>query len=143
MTENKTLYRLPKSGKIFGVCAGLAEYFGMDVVLMRVIFVVLGFITGGVMVLAYIVLAIVMPSSEHTGKKEEAFSEKMEILGQDLRDNRGINRVRNYFGISLLFLGVWLLLGQFFPEWASFRWEIVWPVVLILTGVLIITKGKK
>ena len=37
------LYRIPRSGKVFGVCAGLADYFGFDVTVTRVI-VVLGFL---------------------------------------------------------------------------------------------------
>ncbi|PSU71833.1 envelope stress response membrane protein PspC [Photobacterium phosphoreum] len=33
----KTLYRDPKNGKLGGVCAGLAEYFGVEIWLMRIL----------------------------------------------------------------------------------------------------------
>jgi phage shock protein PspC (stress-responsive transcriptional regulator) len=147
-TAVKTLERLPRQGKIFGVCAGLADYFGVDVTSMRVIFVVLAFATGGAMVILYIVLAIVMPvASETDGARSSSgadvtVGDKVQKLGKELQDNRGMSRVRNYLGIGLLVFGIWLLLGQFFPEWASFRWEIVWPAVLILSGLFIITKRK-
>ena len=36
------LYRNPRRGMIFGVCAGLAEYFGFDVTVTRVIVAVGG-----------------------------------------------------------------------------------------------------
>jgi phage shock protein PspC (stress-responsive transcriptional regulator) len=62
--EARTLYTLPKEGKLSGVCAGLAAYFGMDVTVMRLIFVVLLFITQGFMILVYIVLAIAMPEAK-------------------------------------------------------------------------------
>ena len=63
MATKKTLYRLPKQGKIAGVCAGLADYFDMDVTLMRVLFVVAAFVTGGFGLLLYIILAIILPVS--------------------------------------------------------------------------------
>lgn len=141
--ENRTLYRLPREAKILGVCAGLADYFGMDVTLMRIVFVILAFLTGGGMVILYFVLALIMPSADRpVASKNEPLGAKVENLGKELRDNRGINRMRNYFGVGLVVLGIWLLLGQFFPEWAAFRWDVVWPVVLILTGLFVISKRR-
>ncbi|NRB25695.1 PspC domain-containing protein, partial [Shewanella sp.] len=29
-TRERTLYRLPQSGKIAGVCSGIADYFGFE-----------------------------------------------------------------------------------------------------------------
>lgn len=34
---HKTLYRDPVNGKLGGVCAGLAEYFGMETWLVRIL----------------------------------------------------------------------------------------------------------
>ncbi len=34
---SKTLYRDPKKGKLGGVCAGLAEYFGVEIWLVRIL----------------------------------------------------------------------------------------------------------
>jgi phage shock protein C len=56
------LSRAMQDAKIAGVCAGFARYFGLDVTLMRVIWVVLTLCPlplGGV--IAYIVAWIVMP----------------------------------------------------------------------------------
>jgi phage shock protein PspC (stress-responsive transcriptional regulator) len=47
--------------KIFGVCSGLANYFDTDPTIMRVLFVV-AFFGFGMGLLAYIIMAIVMPS---------------------------------------------------------------------------------
>jgi len=143
----RPLYRLPKQGKIAGVCAGLADYFDFDVTLMRVIFVVGIFITGGAAVLLYIILAIVLPVSNSTiGSakaqivNDEKVSDKFERLGRDLQSNGSINKMRNYLGAGLVLFGVWLLLSQLFPQWGIFRWEFVAPTILIIVGILVIIK---
>ncbi len=46
--------------KIFGVCSGLANYFDIDPTIMRLLFVV-AFLGFGVGLLAYIVMALIMP----------------------------------------------------------------------------------
>jgi len=50
-----------KNDMIAGVCAGIAKYFEIDVVLVRVAFVFLTFFTGFTALL-YIILAIVAPN---------------------------------------------------------------------------------
>lgn len=150
MTDvKKSLYRLPKQGQIFGVCAGLADYFNIDVTLMRVIFVIMAFATGGAVVILYIILAIILPTPNGNGaqkksqsQSEDTVSERFQELGQELHDNKVITKTRNYLGIGLLVLGVWLLLGQIFPEWFELRWDFVWPILIILAGLLIIVRSS-
>lgn len=48
---------------IAGVCAGLAEYFGLDVTMVRVLYVVLSVVTAFSGTLVYLVLWILMPRS--------------------------------------------------------------------------------
>jgi phage shock protein C len=54
---NKRLYLDKERAKISGVCAGVADYFGWDPALVRVIWVVLTFIQAPVMIGAYILMA--------------------------------------------------------------------------------------
>jgi len=63
MTAEKRLVRSKKDQMIAGVAGGLAEYFDIDVVLVRVAFVALALL-GGPGVLLYIILWIVMPEGE-------------------------------------------------------------------------------
>lgn len=61
------LYRIPNKGKICGVCAGIAEYFGFETWVVRVIAVSLLIFVNGGMVIAYFVacwLLDVKPGSE-------------------------------------------------------------------------------
>ena len=61
MDTHKKLYRMPQGEMIAGVCNGLAAYFDVDVTLVRVVFVVLLFISHGAMILGYFILMLVMP----------------------------------------------------------------------------------
>jgi phage shock protein C len=57
-----TLSRRDK--KIAGVCAGLAHYLGIDVTLMRVIWLVLIFIPPGIGLVGYLLAWLVMPHED-------------------------------------------------------------------------------
>ncbi|HLA98251.1 MAG TPA: PspC domain-containing protein [Anaerolineales bacterium] len=59
-TEYKRLYRSTKERMIAGVCGGLAEYFGIDPTLVRLLFV-LAALAGGPGLLAYLIMLIVVP----------------------------------------------------------------------------------
>lgn len=58
---NKKLYK-SRDKKISGICAGLAEYFDVDVTLVRLIAVLLLFLDGFGL-LAYIIAEIVIPEA--------------------------------------------------------------------------------
>lgn len=67
MSEKK-LVRIGEGRIIAGVCTGLGAYFGVDPVLVRVIFValtLLGFVISGV--LLYAILWAIMPMEETAG----------------------------------------------------------------------------
>ncbi|RPA65485.1 PspC domain-containing protein [Aerococcus agrisoli] len=56
----KTLTKSNSNIMVDGVCAGIAEYFDIDPTIIRVLFVVIS-ISGGAGILAYIILALIMP----------------------------------------------------------------------------------
>jgi phage shock protein C len=58
---SKTLVRTRDGRIVAGVCSGLAEYFGIDANLIRVIVAVLTVFTGGVGALAYLAAWVVIP----------------------------------------------------------------------------------
>lgn len=55
----KRLYRSRTDKKIAGVCGGLGEYFGIDPVIVRIVFVVLIFM--GVGILLYLISWLIIP----------------------------------------------------------------------------------
>ena len=50
--------------KIAGVCGGLAEYFGMDASIVRIIWLLATIFTAFAGVLIYIILILVMPAQK-------------------------------------------------------------------------------
>jgi phage shock protein PspC (stress-responsive transcriptional regulator) len=65
MSATKRLYRSRDQGKIAGVCAGFAEYFDVDVTLIRALWLVFSVVPGAIIggVLAYILAWLVMPEA--------------------------------------------------------------------------------
>ena len=63
----RPLLRSRDDRMIWGVAGGLAEHLNIDATLVRIAFVV-GTIIGGVVLLAYLVLAVALPEDDGTGK---------------------------------------------------------------------------
>ncbi len=61
----KRLYRSTTDKKIFGVCGGLAEYFNIDPVIIRVVWAVFALFYG-MGLLLYLIMAFVLPKDTET-----------------------------------------------------------------------------
>ena len=59
--KDKKLYKSNTDKTLDGVCAGIAEYFGIDSTVIRLAWVLFS-LCGGSGILAYIICAIVIPS---------------------------------------------------------------------------------
>jgi phage shock protein C len=55
-------YRDKRNGKLFGICAGIADYTGFDVSLIRVCFLAAMFMSGGGVLPFYFIAAMVTPT---------------------------------------------------------------------------------
>jgi phage shock protein C len=53
-----------KNRSLFGVCGGLAQYFGIDVSVVRILFVIGFFFTGSMLLWIYLLLALILPSEQ-------------------------------------------------------------------------------
>jgi phage shock protein PspC (stress-responsive transcriptional regulator) len=71
----KRLYRIQDGEMVAGVANGLAAYFGVDVVLVRVIFVILLLVTGGGFGLAYFAMMMLIPEADTMQDKAAAYGE--------------------------------------------------------------------
>ena len=69
-TRTKVLVRSRQGRMVTGACAGAAEYFSIDVTLVRALMAVITVITGGAGVLAYLAAWAVVPG----GRREDRFS---------------------------------------------------------------------
>lgn len=72
------MYRDPDHRIIGGVCSGMAAYWDLDPVLVRIIFIIL-VIAGGVGALVYLILYIVIPEAKTTAQKIEMKGDPVNI----------------------------------------------------------------
>jgi phage shock protein C len=55
------LYRDPSRGMVFGVCAGIADYFGFDLTVTRILVVVAAMFSFPLIFIAYLLLGLLLP----------------------------------------------------------------------------------
>ncbi len=60
-TEPRRLYRSFLDSKLFGVCGGIGSYFGVDSTIVRILFVIGVFVSSGLFVIGYVIMAILIP----------------------------------------------------------------------------------
>jgi len=154
--QTKKLYRSCKNRVLAGVCGGLGEYFDIDPIIMRIAFVLLS-LGHGFGLLIYIILVIIIPKNPNcndqdgkigvdTAKIKEAakdLGEQARTVVEDLKkDKKWLADGKNIIGILLIIVGFIILVNQLFPlPWI--RWDLLWPIALILIGAYLIFKTKK
>ncbi|MBM3193201.1 MAG: PspC domain-containing protein [Chlamydiae bacterium] len=113
----KRVYKDRFDKKIAGVCGGLAQYFQIDASLIRLLFIFLTLVTGGIFLLIYILLCAILP----TGPKSyvEAKYKKLYRSKTDKRFGGVCGGLGKYFRIDsniirLIFI-VLLFITGFFP----------------------------
>jgi phage shock protein C len=140
---------------IAGVCGGISEYLAVDATLVRVAFVVMAFF-GGLGVLAYVVLLILMPQPGRPAPftKPAASGTSTDITARVEGDSTATQaptpvdpaaraveaeRRRAAVGYLLIALGVVFLLSNV-GAFRFVQWQLIWPVVLIGIGVLFLVQ---
>ena len=74
-TSPKHLYRIKEGSMIWGICTGLAAFFGVDVALVRIIFVLIAILTGGGFCLVYFIMKFIIPEADTMQEKAAAHGE--------------------------------------------------------------------
>ena len=62
---------------IAGVCGGLAEHFGLSASALRIVFVLLLFLTFSAAGIAYLILMVIMPKKNSGDSYKERMEEKL------------------------------------------------------------------
>ena len=131
----KKLQRDTRHKVIGGVCAGLANYFGMDASLLGLLLAFM-ILFAGTGFWLYIILWIVMPAGSF-----EPSMDDINTVVSDTSKHPEKNKGSLVVGLILIGLGALGLLHRFVPD---FNWQMVWPILLIVLGlVLIIPKKDK
>lgn len=131
------VYRSSSDKMIAGVCGGLAEYFNVDVVLIRLLWAFA--IIFGVGVIAYIAAWIIIPEDNLAGTISPYLSDQKNGPKPNSTPRQSSNQQGNKTaGLVIIGIGVFLLARQFMPY---FPWNKLWPVILILAGIGIVFGG--
>jgi phage shock protein C len=142
---NRRLYRCRENRMLAGVASGVAEFFGLDPTLVRILWF-LSIFLGGFGILAYVGLAIIVPLepvvATAPGGPVQGLSEAAHTHGAAAVDahrhesNRGSGRASLFLGITLMVVGAFALLEMAMPGWTS--WRQLGPLLLILFGGFLI-----
>jgi phage shock protein C len=154
----KRLYRDEFRKKIGGVCAGLAEYFEIDVAIVRALFIIT-FFAGGSSFLVYFVLWVVLPKRSvnffNPGVDYRVQPDQAPFNPFDA--NRSANAEAPFTGIpqkksstpAAIIIGTGLILfGMLFllhELGILYFWHVakLWPIALVLGGLAMIVSGQK
>jgi phage shock protein C len=158
------LYRSRDDRMIAGVAGGLAEMWDADPALIRIIWALLVIFTGGVALLVYIVMAIVVPEADDAfpassqspsttpGDAATPSGSGWVSPGPSSRDARAEARAARRaaraerFGTSggailggfLVLLGLFFLAREYLPN-IDFDW--FWPLLLVALGVVLLVSA--
>jgi phage shock protein C len=124
---------------IAGVCGGLAEDFSVDTILVRIAAVVLALTAHGAGLLAYLIFWIIVPQKP-LGEVvvETGDSQTVAVETEESKTERKNGIL--FVGAGLIVLGALFLLDNFVPV-IFFSIGKLWPVVLVVIGILVLKKG--
>jgi phage shock protein C len=161
------LYRSRHDRMLAGVAGGLAEMWDADPSLVRVIWALLVLFTGGIALIVYIVMAIVIPEddavrpagvgqtfgatappgvAEGWTAEAQAARDASREAAHDARAARRAARSDGGFPAGALLGGFLIILGGFFlareflPQ-IDFDW--FWPLILVGLGVLLVASAVR
>jgi len=144
-TKSTRLYRSESDRMIAGVCGGIAEYFGIDASIVRLLFIGI-ILLGGSGVIVYLVLWFVLPNKSDKSKEMEEIMKKNSVElkntaktvakeAKDMSHKSG----KSVWGLFLIGFGLVLLMQNFgFAHYLML--DKTWPVILIVLGFLALGK---
>jgi phage shock protein PspC (stress-responsive transcriptional regulator) len=153
----RRLYRSRRDSILGGVAGGVADYLDVDPSIVRIVWAVLALLTGGLFLVLYIVMWIVVPLDPITamapapgaapGPPAAAPGEPATDTAagdaapawQGWVDERRVRRGGSggavIFGLILIGVGIWFLVDRYVP---AFDPDLVWPVVLVVLGAALL-----
>ncbi len=132
----RRLYRCRDNRRLAGVAAGVAEFFDLDPTLVRVLWF-LSIFVGGLGVLLYIGMAIIMPLEPLSA---EAAAREATVEAEGHRHaTRGNGRWTTIVGLVLILFGSLAFVDRFLP--ALDVEHFVVPFGAILTGALLVASA--
>lgn len=149
--KGKKLTRSKKDRFVAGVCGGLGEYFDIDPMVFRLIFILLTIFAGSGVII-YIICWILIPESgekrsdeigenikEGASKMAKEIKDKTQEIDKEEKDKKG----KLIGGLIVLTVGLIFLFQNIMPQY-GFDFGKLWPLIIIVIAIgIIIDSGKK
>jgi phage shock protein PspC (stress-responsive transcriptional regulator) len=152
---NRRLYRSRTESVLGGVAGGMAEYLDADPSIVRIVWAILGIVTGGIFVVLYIVMWIVVPEAPASGVPaaaagpagngdeagEAAGDAAGQAAGPSVMTQQAPPRRRSsgggslVFGLILVGVGAWFLIREYVPQIDT---DLLWPIGLVVLGIVLV-----
>ncbi|MGV3505547.1 MAG: PspC domain-containing protein [Adhaeribacter sp.] len=145
-TSSKKLFRDPRDKKLGGVASGMAYFFGMDVAVIRLLFLISVFL-GGFGIIAYIVLWIIVPEASTITDQAQMQGNPLTLSGieESLKTNL---RMRDENGQESMLARIILFPVRLIAQVLQFLSRILRPLlsflvtlIRIFAGVLLLALG--
>jgi phage shock protein PspC (stress-responsive transcriptional regulator) len=141
---NKRLARSRTDVMLGGVCAGLANFLGIDPVIVRIFFVLL-VILDGAGILIYLLLWLVMPKEDATTDTLN-ISDRARDIGTEFGQavSKPNPNAAIFIGVGLILAGVVVFLRSLDISWL--HWldgRITLPLLLLLAGGFLLYRAIK
>lgn len=131
VSEPNRLYRSESDKMIAGVCGGIADYFGVDSSLVRILFITITLFGGGGIII-YVLLWAFIPSE---------IAARKSLPRKAVSTTSVRTTARSLFGLFVVLIGLYFLLANF----GVVMWLPVgklWPLILIVIGIVMFWKQK-
>ena len=153
---NRRLYRCRHDQRIAGVASGIAEYFDADPTIVRILWV-LSIFLGGMGLLLYIAMAIIVPLEPEQGflgVGSQADAPTADAAGEAgvpsstgwqqpapsthrHATRGGDGRGTLFVGVALVLFGALALIDAYLPGWAD-HGRFLWPAFILGIGALLV-----
>lgn len=146
MEQNKKLYRSNTDRMLGGVCGGLGEFFEIDPVIFRLLFIVSAFLGGGIIL--YLVLWLIIPEPNNSDDPKETVKKNAEEIEKKAKEatNNLVSQDNSkiIWAWLLIILGLVFLLDNLisFNIFELIRLDVFWPVLLVILGIYVIVKKE-
>lgn len=146
---NRRLFRDSSNEVIGGVASGIANYFDVDVTIIRILFV-LAAIFGGWGLIVYIIFWVAVPrdiskSHDNSYKREPKdeskssdFSEKRYNSTTDSPEVEKRKKGSLIGGTVLIIIGAFFIIERYIPR---IDFDDFWPFILVIIGLVLLFSG--
>jgi phage shock protein C len=139
---NRRLYRSSRERVISGVAGGVAEYFDVDPSIVRIAWALLALITGGVFLILYGVMWLVVPVAPGTAGSTAPGESASGAPGAPAASAEGYRSgsAGLVFGLILIGLGLYFLAREYLP---GFNIDRLWPLGLVALGIFLLIAAMR